>query len=270
MKERLQRLHALSRITFLDGVRKHALLGLVVLSIAAIASGFLFMDFFGRDVGRASSDYLFSVMWIAGLMMLFFHAVQAIAWDEERKVIYTLLSRPLSRGEYVIGTWAGIAALLILLHTLLGSTSWLVLSVIKASLDPVYFPELSAHGFILAWIGLLVSQLVILAVIVLFSSIMRGAFPVLLMSLAYYGICSGLPVIRESITQGDNILPSTGLMLKLMSFVFPDLSRLDFKDFVVPVTSIPTPIWPAFGLEIAYISIILTAACMIYNRRDIY
>lgn len=263
------RVAALGRIILLDGLRRHALVGLVALSLAAEASGFLFMDFFGRDIGRASSDFLFSVMWSGGLLFLFFHAVQVISWDEERKVIYTILSRPLSRAEYVLGVFLGLFGLLIGLELLLGGMAYATLLLIKHSLTTIYFQHLSLSHYILAWTGLAAMQVALLAVVLLFSGMVRGGFPVLLLSLAYYGICSGLPVVRDSLSgTSDSMM---GYLLQTLTAIFPDFSRLDFKDMVVsilPVTGM-AGIVLNFALLLLYTGIVITLACRIYARRDL-
>jgi len=265
----LLRVLALARIMFLDGLRRHALLGIVSLAIAAEAFGLLFMDFFGRDIGRASSDYLFSVMWMAGLLFLFFHAVQVISWDEERGAIYALLSRPISRSEYVLGVFVGLSALLIALLLLLGPVAYLTLLWIKKSLASVYFPELSMSHFLLAWAGVLAMQIVILAIIMLFSGLVRGGFPVLLLSASYYAICSGLPVVRASTAQHDG--QGLNLLLQLMTALFPDFSRLDFKDEVLTASlSLDTAIiFTNFSVAILYACVMVSLACWFYARRDL-
>ncbi|MDX8411810.1 MAG: hypothetical protein R8K46_08085 [Mariprofundaceae bacterium] len=265
----LHRVKALARIMFLDGVRRHALIGIVSMALAAEVFGLLFMDFFGRDVGRASSDYLFSVMWMAGLLFLFFHSVQVISWDEERGAIYALLSRPISRAEYVLGVFVGLAALLFSLLLLLGPVAYVSLIWIKQSLASVYFPELSIAHFLLAWAGILAMQLVILAVIMLFSGLVRGGFPVLLLSASYYAICSGLPVVRASAAQHDG--QGLDLLLQLMTALFPDFGRLDYKDEVVAATlSIDTTIiLTNFSVAILYVCVMVSLACWFYARRDL-
>jgi len=265
---------SLARIIFLDGIRRYALLGLLLLSLFSEAMGLFFMDFVSHDVGRASSDFLFSIMWLGGMLFLLFHAVQVIAWDEERGVIYSILSRPLSRSAYVIGVFVGLAVLLTLLLLSLGLVAYLTLNWIQDALDPIYFPVFSSSHFILTWLGIVVAQLTILSVIMLFSGLVRGGFPVLLLSLAYYAICTGLPTVRESIesetaTNGGN--ESTLIFLKLLSSIFPDLTRLDYKNSVLSdmlplsVTEISTD----FSIVSLYAIIMMTFACMAYVRRDL-
>lgn len=274
MFKKSQRISALSRIIILDGMRRHALLGLLILALAAEAGGLLFFDFISRDIGRASSDFIFSINWLAGLIFLFFYAVQVTAWDEERGVIYALLSRPISRGEYVIGVFLGLGALLFSLNLILGILGWCTLTLIEYLVSDDYFACFSSSLYLLTWFGLVAMELMILSVISLFSGLVRGSFPVLLISIAFYAICSGLPVVRESVAQGtaeNGGQNFSALLLQSMTAIFPDFERLDLKNYILSPDSLPgfTILLTNFSLVTAYILIMLWVACIIYKRRDL-
>lgn len=262
------RISAISRLVFLDGLRRQAIVGLILFALAAELFGMFFMDFFGRDIGRASSDYLFSIMWISGMFFLFFHAVQTIAMDEERKTIYNIISRPVSRNEYVQGMFLGLGLLLIILHTIFGAVSVGTLYWIKSNLTAEYFSTLNFGYFILTWCGLVLAQLIILSVILLFSGLLRGGFPVMLVSVAYYLICSGLPVAREYASiMTDQTFKH---ILTGLAFIFPDFSRLDFKDAVVGTleSSFSTLVQSFTGMTL-YLTILIFFACSAYRKKDI-
>ncbi|MDY0220200.1 MAG: hypothetical protein RBR67_03590 [Desulfobacterium sp.] len=275
MVSAINRIFALAWLTVLDGLRSHALLGLVFLSISAQAGGLLFFDFISRDVGRASSDFIFSISWFSGFLFLFFHAVKVVAWDEDRNVIYNLLARPISRAEYVLGIFFGLALLMLFLNLLLGSLGWLTLVWIKSNVTPEYFGHLSPGFYLLSWAGLFAMELMMLSVILLFSGLIRGSFPVLLISISFYAICSGMPVVRESFSQqavSDTGSHVSARLLQIMTAVFPDFSRLDFKNLLMSSAQI----WPDlttllvnFGLTVGYITLSLWFACAVYNRRDL-
>lgn len=274
MVSALKRITALARIVLIDGLRRHALLGLVLLSVAAEAGAFFFFDFIPRDIGRASSDFILSLTWLSGFIFLFFHAVQVIALDEERKVIYSLLARPISRGEYVLGIFTGLGCLLLLLNLLLCGLGFGTLALIRHMVATVYFSQFSMNYYLLSWLGLFAMELMLLAVILLFSGLVRGSFPVLLISLSFYAICSGLPVVREAVSQQaarEKGLTGLKTMLQWMTAVFPDFDRLDFKNMITAAVSHPGPslILVNFGLTSAYIALLLWLACLVYQRRDL-
>ena len=273
MLSRIQRIGALARLIILDGLRRHALIGLILFSMAGTTGGLLFFDFIPRDIGRASNDFLFSLTWLTGFIFLLFHGVQVMAWDTERGSLHTFLARPISRTEYALALYVGLAVLLLALNVILGGLGWGVLNFIRASVDTAsYFQHLSLPFFLLAGAGLYWIQLMILAVILLLSSAVRGSFPVLLLTLCYYFICSGLPVVRESIKQKPGTATQfLDSLLKWLTAVFPDFSWLDFKTLVASSDAIPLPAQLAlpFIQATLYIVIVLWLACVIYKRRDL-
>jgi len=272
----MNRILALAHITFLNGLRRNAVWGLCFFALAFELCGVLFMDFFGHDLGRVINDFQFSIMWAAGMLFILFYAVQAIAWDDEHRSIDSILARPVSRTEYVLGTMAGLSFLLLCFETLLAGLALAEIIWARPMIGEAYFPVFSISHFIITWVALQIILLTHLAVAMLVSAAIRGAFPVMLITLAYSLICSGLPVVRESMRQNMNPNASAeGLnsMLQGLGMIFPDFGTLDLKNSVVSHQSLETlmgmPACLPFGLITAYLVIILFLSCMIYQRRDI-
>ncbi len=274
MNSKLNRILSVAHLVLLDGLRRHALIGLVVLALALQCGGLLFFGFIPRDIGRASSDFIFSVSWLAGLLFLFFHAVQALAWGEERRVIHTLLARPISRAEYVVGVYSGLALLLLMLNLILGGLGWGVLGLIQSMVKESYFGVFSPGFFLLTWSGIYMVQLAVLSVIMLFSGLVRGSFTVLLMAVSYYMTCNGLPVVRQSLatrTIGADQSLFMDNVLRGLTALFPDFGRLDYKLYVIGQEAFPDPglLLSQYGLLGFYIVLALFLACAVYGRRDL-
>jgi ABC-type transport system involved in multi-copper enzyme maturation permease subunit len=270
----MNRIFALARITFLNGLRRNAVWGLALFALLFEVAGSLFMDFFGRDLGRVISDFQFSIMWVSGMLFILFYAIQAIAWDDDHRAIDSILARPISRTEYVLGTILGLSILLFCFEALLGITAFVQILWVKPMIEEIYFPIFSMPHYWMTWLGLQFILLGLLSVAMLISSAIRGAFPVMLMTLAYALICSGLPVVRESLKQKANGA-SQGLeqLLQVLNMIFPDYATLDFKDSVVSQESIASligmPVWMPLTLIGLYIVVVIFLTCLIYQRRDI-
>jgi len=272
MSKSFQHISSYARLVILDGLRRHALLGLVLLALACQVGGLLYFSFIPRDVGRAANDFVFSIGWLTGLLFLFFHAVNASAWGEDRRVIHAILARPISRAEYVLGLFGGLAGLLFLLNLILGILGYCVLVLIQNNIDPYYFEHLSNGYYLLSWFGLYLLQLVVLSAILLFSGLVRGSFTVLLLSISYYFICNGLPVVRDSLSQqSTSDVTGYATLLKWMTAVFPDFDRFNYKIYVVTEQIFPAAgdLIVNFGLMSAYVCLVLWAACAVYNKRDL-
>lgn len=273
MLRSIQRSLSLSRLIVVDGIRRHALLALVAMCMASEVGALLFFDFIPRDIGRASADFVFSIAWLSGFLFLLFHAIQTVSWREERSVIYSLLARPISRNEYVIGVFWGLIILLFLLNCILASLGWVTLLIIKNKVSTDYFQMLSPGYYVVAWTGLMMIEVIILAVIMLISSLIRGGFIVLLLTVSYYFICSGLPVAKEAVLQGVVEGPKSILVtfFKIGTFIFPDFAKLDFKNFITEINPVVQPgsIALSFLVAISYICLVMFLACLVYSRRDL-
>ncbi len=273
MPDSFRRIAALARLIILDGLRSHALIGLVLFALVGTSLVLLFIDFIPRDTGRAANDFLFSISWLTGFIFLLFHAVQVMAWNADRGSLQTFLARPISRTEYALALYCGLAVLLLALNIILGTLGLGMLKIIKGFVITEHFQNLSLPFFLLSAAGLYWIQMMILAVILFFSSVVRGSFPGLLLTLCYYFICNGLPVVRESLKE-KNVAEKSNVsevLLQWLTAVFPDFSWLDFKTLVVSSDQvcIPTHIAMPFSQATLYIIIALWIACTIYNRRDL-
>jgi len=273
MEDSLLRIIALARLTIIDGLKRHALIGLILFSLAGEAGGLLFFDFIPRDIGRATNDFLFSISFLTGFIFLLFHSIQVAAWNDEHHIIHTFLARPMSRTEYLLGIFCGLAFLLLLLNIILGGIGWTVLQFIKDSVGITYFQHLSANFFILAITGLYLIELTLLSIIILFASVIRGNFPVLLLTLAYFCTCNGLPVVRENLKpkSTENSIETLSILLQLLSGIFPNFSRLDFKTLVISGTpQLPSnDLFFIFAVSGLYIIIVLWIAALSFKKRDL-
>lgn len=272
MIQKILRVMSLSQLVFIEGIRRYALVGLMIFALAAQVSSLFFLDFIPRDIGRATNDFIFSIIWFAGMIFLFFHTVHVVAWDDGRRVIHTLLARPISRHEYVLGVFCGLAGLLLLLNVLLGIIGWSVLLWIRQLTPEVYFGHLSLPTYLLASLGLYCIEMMILAAIILFSGLVRGHFPVLLISLSYYFICTGLPVVRQGLTaEARNASQSLQIVLRFLSAVFPDFGRFDFKSFVTSssLSLLAFDYFLIFGTSVLYIMLLLWLSALLYRSRDL-
>jgi ABC-type transport system involved in multi-copper enzyme maturation permease subunit len=268
MKNSINRISALARLVVVDGLRRHALLGLVALALGIELSGLFFFAFVPRDIGRVTADFVVTIGWCAGMLFLFFHAVSVMSWGEDRRVIHTLLARPLSRTEYVLGVFSGLLLLLFLLNVLLGGIGYGVLVLIKSWVGESFFSRLGVWEYLLAWWGVLGIEAMILSSIVLFSGLLRGSFTVLLVTLSYYLICNGLPVAIEFFKGTSKVAPK---ILVGLTLIFPNFYRFDYKGSIVALGKLPDV--SSLALNAAYVllycALVLTLAAGIYNRRDL-
>ncbi len=267
----IQRIVALARLIVLDGMRSHAVIGLLCLALMCEIAGLFFFEFIPRDIGRVSSDFIFTISLFSGFVFLFFYAIQVASWSDDKRLIHTFLARPLSRFEYVIGCFVGLVVLLLTLNFLLCLTGLGVLMMIKSQIDTSYFSSFSLGYYLWAWFGVFCIEFTLLSIILLFSSAIRGSLMVLILSISYYLICTGLPVVRQAVLDAPRETEKFIFsLLMFLSILFPDLTRLDFKSIVMSQTAAPWgEMFVSCGLIFSYITVTLCLACFIYSRKDL-
>lgn len=203
-----------------------------------------------KDVGLASIS-------IFGALMAILIGTGLVYKEIDKKTIFTIISKPLHRHEFLLGKYLGLLLTLFIMITLM-SVIFLIL---------LYF-----HTFLLEWkllvaIAFIYLELCLLtAVAILFSCF---STPILssLYSLAFYLIGHlswGLETLIKKIQSG------TGRALARFFYIFlPDLENFNFKTEIVHNLSIPSGIYIYSILyAFCYTGFILALAILIFRKRD--
>jgi ABC-type transport system involved in multi-copper enzyme maturation permease subunit len=263
---------AMARIVVVDGIRRRALIGLVSLASFCLAGGFFYIDFIPRYFAQASIDFVLSIIYASGMVFLLFHAVQLVSWDEERKVIHTFLTRPVSRSAYILGVFGGCMFLLLALYVILGLVGLVAIKVISISVDPRHTFNIDLLSYCLGLLFSYHGQAMILAIIMFFSGLLRSGHAVLLVTISYLLISNGLPIVRAEtmknlaeIGAGEG---GTGL-LTMLSAIFPDFSKWDLKNIIASDFHFVAE--SAIHLVFSYVYCVISVflACLFYDVRDL-
>ena len=203
-----------------------------------------------KDVGLASIS-------IFGVLMAVLIGTSLVYKEIDKKTIFTLLSKPLHRAEFILGKFFGLV---------------LTLFVMTLGMSLIFLVIVYLHTFRIEWAMLiaiayiLLELVLITAVAILFSSF---STPILssIFSLSFYLIGHlswGLDVLIKKMRAG------TGRAVAQFLYMFlPDLENFNFKTEVVHGLPIPAGIFVySFLYGICYTAFILGLAILIFRRRD--
>lgn len=203
-----------------------------------------------KDVGLASIS-------VFGVLMAVLIGTGLVYKEIDKKTIFTLLSKPLHRAQFILGKFLGLV---------------LTLFVMTVCMTAIFLALLYLHtqrfeGAMLVAVGYIFLELVLItAVAILFSSF---STPILssLFSLAFYLIGHlswGLELIIRKMGPGAN-----RTLVRVLYAVLPDLENFNFKTEVVHGLSIPPAIYlSSFLYGVFYTAFILGLAVLIFRRRD--
>lgn len=127
----LKKIGSLSILTFKEGVRDRAILGIGLFSLMMMSITFIIISFFMRELNKVAVDINLSVITLAGLLLTFFVSINLMAKDIDKKTIYCVMSKPFSRAEYVWGKYFGLMLILLVAFVVLTVCSSVTVALAK-------------------------------------------------------------------------------------------------------------------------------------------
>ena len=266
---------ALATITFKEGIRNRSLFGIALLALFLFGLNVTVAGFFMRDIGKVTVDMNLSALSFAGLLLVFFVGINLIAKDIDRKTIHLVLSKPISRAQYIWGKYLGIQFFVTISLLLLVLFSCLTVGLVL-QLYPDYFVGFSWSIFFQACFFILVKFWVLTAVVVFFSSITTSSLITLIFSLGSY--IAGVTIEEvvfylktEMAAQEKIISESLRTLIDVISYVLPNFSVFDFTlEAAHGLTIAPDRLLLSFAYAVVYIVIMLSAAAAIFSRREFH
>lgn len=267
----MKRVAALALITYKEGIRNRSLFGIFFFSLFILGLNIAVAGFFMREIGKVTVDMNLSALSFSGLLLVLFVGVNLMAKDIDRKTIHLVLSKPISRVEYLWGKYLGIVAfVLVSLSVLLVFSSVTVLGI--KALYPAYFESFVWTIFFQACLFIFVKLSVLSSIVVFFSSITTSSFLTLILAICSYIVGESIEEVvfyLKSGMNGETLSASVQRVIQVVSHIFPDLSVFDFKLEAAHGLVIGTGrLWFSFGYATVYVTILLLVAAMIFSRRE--
>jgi ABC-type transport system involved in multi-copper enzyme maturation permease subunit len=260
-------------ISFKEGLRQRILYGVVIFALLMMMFAVLISGLFLRDISKIVLDFCLSAVNLGGLLVPFFLAIHLLAKDIERKTIFSILSRPISRGQYIIGKFGGLL--------LLTGSAMLVLTV--AALFAVWGAEIVYGSRFFAtfsicslltcvWISYM-GVMLLNAMVVLWCSITTSPFLATLLTIFTYIIGETIDDVVRFLsvkTPGVEITKSVQYAVDIVQYLFPNLSAFDVKLQAAHGLMIPAGDVVLLGIyALAYIGIVLSISVAVFARRDL-
>jgi ABC-type transport system involved in multi-copper enzyme maturation permease subunit len=114
----------IARNTFREATRDRVVAGVVVAGLALLALTQAASSLAMGESRRFTVDLGLSGISVLGLLVILLTGTSLVAKEVERRTIYNLLSRPITRPAYLVGKWIGFSATLWSVAGLLGLALW--------------------------------------------------------------------------------------------------------------------------------------------------
>jgi len=269
----MRRIFALAMITFKEGIRNRSLFGIGLLALFLFGLNITVAGFFMRDIGKVTVDMNLGALNFAGLLLVLFVGVNLMAKDIDRKTIHLVLSKPISRAQYIWGKYLGIQFFVSVSLLLLLFLSCLTVALLL-NLYPAYFIGFSWSNFIIACFFILVKFSLLTAIVIFFSSITSSSLITLIFSLSSY--VAGITIeevvfyLRSEFAAQEKIISeSLQIFINTVSYFVPNFSVFDFTLEAAHGLAISGQrIFLSLGYGLIYVTILLILASYIFSRRE--
>ena len=259
-----------ARGVFKDSIRDRVPYNLVFFAVLLMAASFLLAQLTaGQDV-KIIKDLGLAAATLMGVLIAVFIGIGLVAKEVERKSIYSLLSKPVTRSQFVLGKYLGLvltlvsnlAVMAIAYYAVLAYLDWLTPANVKLSWEaPATDPAL------LKAFALIGVELMLVTALALFFSTFSSTFLSAALTLAIYVIGHFSEDLRTLESFGAS--PSLAIVGRGLYFLFPNLAPLNVTSVVVHGQPVGIQhMLLASGSIGLYVAVLLVASTLIFERRD--
>lgn len=244
--------------TFRETVRDKVLYNLVLFALLMIASSYILAKISVYQEVKIIKDLGLASISVFGIVIAIFIGIGLVSKEIEKRTLYSLLPKPISREQFILGKYFGLCFTLFVNVAVMSAGFCLLLLVLGEPFE---------SGLTKA-ISLIYVKLMVLVGVALFystftSPTLAGIFTAFTYVVGYYS---------SDLKNTENIVDSgiVGRMTSALYYVLPNFKNFDIKAQAVagaapPVSEIAWVI--AYGL--VYVAFLLVVASWIFRARNL-
>lgn len=239
-------------------IRDKILYGIIIFGFLYIFFTLFLADLVLKELPMIKAFGLTGIYFFNAIIALFLGTTSFFK-DVDRKVVYFILSKPVSRMQFVLGKFLGLCLVLLLTSALLG----------VAYVGVVLYEHGGFDGIGLLAIAMQFLEMALFLAFAIFVSTFSSS----LLSIVYTSGVFFLGHIVSQLLQDAKSIGVGGIKLVLVEvlyYIFPNLEKFDARDLAVHAVATP---WLSFGLATAYagayIVLLLFAAVWIFDKKEI-
>ena len=256
---------------FKESVRDRVLYNLVLFGVLLIATSYLLGTLTAGQEVKIIKDLGLAATSVFGLFIAVFIGIGLVSKEVERHSIYSLLAKPITRGQFIVGKYAGLVLTLavnvlvmtVALYGVLGYMSWVETEEFRRGWEaPAIDPAM------LKAIFLIFVQLMLITAVALFFSTFSSPMLSAVLTFGLYVVGHFNADLRNFETVVDSRLAAA--LARGVYYLVPNLTPFDIKAEVVHAQPVAAGyIALTSGYALVYVAALLVAAMFIFSRRDL-
>ena len=243
--------------TFRENLRDKILYNLLLFAGLLIAASLLLASLSMGEHQKIVADMGLAAINLIGVMIAVFVGIGLVTKEIDRRTIYTVMARPISRAQFLIGRYLGLVLTL--------SVNLAIMLVVFLAV--LWMVRVSPHMSLLQAIELIYVELLVVTAVALFFSTFSSAMVSASLTVGLYVIGHLTQDLKGLAEKGENEFLTA--LLTVVYYLVPNLEKLNIKGQAAAGVSISLTyqaMATVYGLF--YASLLIAAACMIFQRRD--
>jgi len=285
----IRRIAAIAAVTWTELVRLKVFYFIIIFALLVIGNSFFLARFSFEEEFQMLKDIALGAMSIFSALLAILASATLLPKDLEDRTIYTILAKPVSRFEYLLGKLAGVFMLLALAVILMGAVfaavlvlrTQIVLQATAAEMSALPAPELAAAlqkvraagydpALLAGGLVILVKAWLLAAMTMFISTFATSAIFTTITAFAAYFIGHLQATARDYWMAGGDLGPAAKMILAVVAIIFPDLQAFNLVDGIVtgaPVTA--ALLLKTLALGFGYIAVYTVLAAAIFQTREL-
>jgi ABC-type transport system involved in multi-copper enzyme maturation permease subunit len=255
---------------FRETVRDRVPLGIVAFAVLLISASYLISQLTAGQDLKIIKDLGLSAIALLGLFIAVFIGIGLVSKEVERRSIYSLLSKPVSRPQLILGKFSGlaitlavnVAAMVVAFYGVLFAIDAMATEAMRAS-----WPAPATDPRMLVAVLLILAELLVVTAVAMFfstfSSPLLSAFLTLCLWVAGH--------FNADLRNFEAVVDSAPVawIARTAYYVLPNLAPFDVKAeavYGIPVS--PAHVGLTLLYALLYASVLLLGATAVFSRRD--
>lgn len=243
--------------TFRENLRDKILYNLLLFAVLLIAASILLADLTIMEHHKLVMDMGLASINLTGVMIAIFVGIGLVSKEIDRRTVYTIMARPISRARFIIGKYLGLVITL--------SVNMLIMLAVLLITMLLYRVPVQASLFQAIEL-MFIEVLVVTAMALCFSTFTSSALSAI-MTIGLY-VTGHLTADMRSIAEKSQNEVIKAVMTGLY-YICPNLEVLNIKGQAatgIPVTATYQVLATGYGL--LYAMVLVLSACAVFQRRD--
>ena len=254
------RVLAIARNAFREALRDRVLYNLVLFVLLLTAGAIFLGELSAGQEARIIVNLGLSAMLLFGAFIAIFVGVGLVYKEIDRRTVYAIFSKPVGRGEFLVGKYLGLCLTLMVNTVIMGIGVSLALIYVRGGWDTLV-PGIWPAVFLIY-----VELMVLTAVALLFSSFSTPALSALLTFFVF--IIGHLSADLKALAASSGTA-SARWLFRALYYLLPNLANFSL---ITPAAYGQRPtismMVAAFAYAVVYITILLAVASLIFDRRN--